>query len=241
MKALVIGVGEVGAALVEVLGSSHDVVGFDFKDRAALPNPDSSFEVLNVAFPWSEHFVERVQAYQYAYQPRATIIHSTVPVGTTRKIGGASAHSPVIGVHPRLAEGLRTFVKYVGGLDEDTTRLAYRFLAEAGLPVCAVPNPETSELSKLLCTALYAWNIIACKEAKAICDEHGVAFEDVYRTWTALYNQGYAALGMPHVARPILEPAPGPLGGHCIIPNARLLDSWLTRTILYRNRTYGDE
>lgn len=239
MKALVLGRGEVGSALIEVLKTVHEVDSYDLTDGSAVPA--GQVEVLNVALPWGEHFIERVQAAQYRWEPRLTIIHATVPVGSTRKIGGAIAHSPVHGVHPRLAEGLRTFVKYVGGLDEAATRAAYRFLAEAGIPVCAVRDPETSELSKLLCTALYAWNIIACKEAKRLCDEHGVAFEDVYTTWTRLYNSGYERLGMPHVARPILAPTPGPARGHCILPNARLLDSWLTRTILYRNRTYSEE
>lgn len=80
MSTLVIGRGEVGAALVEVLGPVREVQSCDVKDDV-----DRLFDVLNIAFPYGELFEAAVRDYAEAYRPRITIIHSTVPSGGRRR------------------------------------------------------------------------------------------------------------------------------------------------------------
>lgn len=238
MKALIIGRGEVGSALARILAGAHEVVVYDRLDG---PVPGwTGIDVLNIAFSWSEKFIDWVAAYQHWSVPRLTIVHSTVPVGTTRQLGPDTAHSPVNGVHPHLEEGLRTFPKWIGG-PLAAGVMAGDFLSAAGFRCTAAGESEVTEAAKLWCTAQYAWNIILAKEISEWCREQGLAFSSVYRLWNEMYNHGYETLGMPYVRRPILDGSPGLIGGHCLIPNARMLDTWLTRTILYRNRTYEEK
>jgi len=84
-------------------------------------------------------------------------------------------------------------------------------------------SPLETELGKLLSTFYYSWNIIYCKWVKDLVDDYGVNFDQIYKEFNRTYNLGYAKT-LPHVRRPVLEPMPGPIGGHCIIPNAKILE-----------------
>lgn len=236
MKHVICGMGEVGTALANVLLESRQEVACHdpYKHRYA----DHEYDILHVCIPWADSFIDDVQRYTRRWKTHLTIIHSTVPVGTTRKIGGMIAHSPTHGVHPNLERGMRTFVKPVAGVCEKSTRAAQYALDGANIPNAKWSSPEATELSKIMCTTQYAWNVILCKEIAAECERLGVPFEEVYSQWNAEYNRGYTELGKPEVCRPNLTPMPGPIGGHCLIPNAKLHDCWLTETILKRNEDY---
>lgn len=231
MKAIIIGAGEVGKSLYEVVKDKHSVILRD-KDRE---ESGVYVSVMNICFPYFDGFESEVERYKDLYKPVVTIIHSTVPVGTSRKL--AAAHSPIHGKHPNLAGGIKTFVKYLGAGEGVDIDLAYIFLKEAGINVKRVSSPEASELSKILCTSYYGWNIIFNKEVKKICDELGVSFEEVYG-WNKFYNEGYSRLGMQQFIRPILEFKEGPIGGHCVAQNAKLLDSLITNMIVDKQKEY---
>ena len=247
MRTLVVGMGEVGTALAEVLGSTYEVDTYDIADGPVLRASAVRYEFLNLCFPYSASFVNDARFYQdhWAYDFRlwpVLVVHSTVPVGTTRQLGRRAVHSPVHGVHPHLAAGLRTFPKYVGGMDGDEHAVdqVVRFLRAAGIPAEPVSSPEVSEASKLWLTTGYAWNILLCKEIKRYCDANGLPFEEVYGT-VRDYNEGYAKLGRSEVAWPILAPTPGPLAGHCLRPNAALLDARVAQIVRDWSDGYADE
>jgi hypothetical protein len=214
MRTLIVGNGEVGKALAEVLKSYNpDVLDKGEEWRGHY------YDVLHVCFPFSGEFTEQVRAYQELYAPSVTVIHSTVPVGTSRSLD--AVHSPIRGIHPFLTEGIRTFVKLIGG--SGASRVADYF-RRAGLRVMLFDKQETTELAKLLETESYRVNIEFCQIAKALCDEAGVGFHDAYTIAAQTYNSGYAALGRPEYVRPILQPIDGQIGGHCVGPNQKLLD-----------------
>ena len=96
-KHLIIGAGEVGRGLLKVLKTRYSVVIRDKFDRV-----DGNFGVLHIAYPASKNFVAVTKKYIKEYKPELTIVHSTVPVGTTRKIAPFVVHSPVRGVHPKI-------------------------------------------------------------------------------------------------------------------------------------------
>ena len=77
------------------------------------------------------------------------------------------------------------------------------------------------------------------KEAKRLCDKFGVSFEDVYTRANKDYNEAYTKLGMSNVVRPVLKYMDGEIGGHCVIPNTKLLNDWLTNTLKNRNALYS--
>lgn len=230
MVHLIIGGGEVGKALLKVLSPRYDTQLRDMSD-----NVQGHFDVLHIAYPHVENFIEVTKKYIEEYTPALIVIHSTVPVGTTKTFGDIAVSSPVRGAHPNLAEGIQTFVKYFGG---PKAKEAADIFASIGVPTRVFEKAETAELGKLLDTAYYAWNIIFAKEVKRVCDKMDLDFDEVYTTPNKDYNEGYKKLGKPNVIRPVLEPTPGPIGGHCVIPNAELLDDWLTEIIKERNKAY---
>lgn len=158
-----------------------------------------------------------------AYKPKLVIIHSTVIPGTTKKIGKMAVHSPVRGTHPKLYEGIRTFVKYIGADDKKTGFLAQRHLESVGMNTKLFKKSATTELGKLLDTTYYGLCIAFHGEMKKFCDKLGVDFDNAIVDFNKTYNEGYTKLGMSHVARPVLYAPEGPIGGHCVIPNAELL------------------
>ncbi len=231
MKTLIVGEGEVGKSLYNVLKEAHEC-----HIRGVDPLEVSDIEVLNICFPYSEHFVDEVIKYQAEYTPKLTIIHSTVPVGTSRLLG--AVHSPIHGKHPNLEGGIRTFVKYVGG---DQAPEAYDYLVKAGIDAMIVDNAETSELSKIYCTTQYGLNIIVMKEIMEKCKEYGANFDQAYRNWNEYYNNGYRQMGMGHFRRYVLEHMPGRIGGHCVINNAKILknESDVAKFLLEQDEKYA--
>lgn len=233
MKHLVIGhKGQVGSALLEVLSDRGvDTTGIDINTLAR-----EKYDVIHICFPYSEKFEEVVKTYLdlYLVTNGLVIIHSTVPVGTSTKCG--AVHSPIRGVHPYLAEGIFTFKKFFGGAR--APEAAYMWYGVTGTECATSPRAEDTEALKLWDTTYYGWNIVFEKAVKAYCDEDGLSFEVVYSWANESYNEGYARLGMNHVQRPVLKDHPGKIGGHCIIPNAKLLGGEIADFIVDKDETY---
>src|SRR5687768_9191104 len=124
MPAIVMGgKGQVGSALVEILESKdHDVFILD-KDDEVEPPKRLKYDFLHIAIPFHSNFTQNVKNVIRRYNPTYVIVHSTVPVGTTRRLGKNAAHSAVRGQHPNLKHGIMRFTKYVGA-SNDLTRKA---------------------------------------------------------------------------------------------------------------------
>lgn len=227
MKMLVIGFGEVGQAVYKVLADKYEVKHIDVGEKF-----DELFDVIHVTFPYSKDFEKQVTAYtiQYLADDGLVIVHSTVPVGTCGRIG--AVHSPIRGVHPNLEQGVRVFVKTFGGFRADE---AAEIFKACGVKTACTPSSDDTEAAKLWCTTAYFVSLIVEKEMFAYCKEKNLDFDFVYRRWTEDYNKGYTELGMGHVQRPVLNHVPGGIGGHCLIPNAKLLKNWLGKLLLLRN------
>jgi len=224
---LVIGAGEVGRAIAEVLGCPTRDIGDD---------PTLGWvDVIHVCFPYSDGFEEAVRGYQARYQPDLTVIHSTVPVGTSRRLG--AVHSPVTGKHPRLAPSVRTFVKWFGG--EQAGEAAAHFAA-VGVPTRTTPWPETTEAGKLWQTLQFGLLVAIEKECVAFCEAVGADPDIAYAEFNRTYSEGYAAMGEPF-RLPVLAHVPGPIGGHCVIPNAHLTPAPLADMLIDLDRAWACE
>lgn len=222
MSSIVIGLGETGRPLHEVLLERHSVDSYDAKE----PNKpfNAPYEIMNVCIPYSDNFVDIVKDYQNRLSPRITVIHSTVPVGTTRKIKSA-VHSPVLGKHGRMREDLRTYPKWIGG--EGAEEVAPYFEA-AKIRTNVVKTPEETELLKLFCLAKYGVAIALSVYQKRLCDKFGIDYNDVH-LWDTFYNEGV----MPSLKRPLISPPMNErIGGHCVVPGARILNSQFPNQVL---------
>ena len=225
---IIIGAGEIGISLFGILKKTHNVVLRDFNEIEI----NGKVDIIHICFPYSKKFVQEVKKYQKFYSPKYTIIHSTVPIGTSNKCN--AYYSPVRGVHPHLEESLKTFVKYLA----PKNRYLKKYFTDAGIPIEEVDKRETLEVMKLYCTTLYGLNIIAEKEIWNYCKKHDLDFDVVYTKCNQTYNDGYKKLGFPQYSKYILEHRDGNIGGHCIIPNCKLLKTDIAKFILEQNKKY---
>jgi len=215
----IIGNGEIGSSLARVYQAKN--IEPMIKDLD-LDTVKSKVKILNICLPYSVKFVEITNAYIDKYQPKITIVHSTVPVGTTKQLNGPVVHSPIRGIHPNLKQGIETFYKFIGYNNLQDLELTKEHYIQLGIKWIDVENSDATELAKLTSTTYYGLCIAWHGEMKKMCNTHNIDF-GVINKWTETYNSGYIELDMPGVVRPNLYPPSDDIGGHCIIANTELL------------------
>ena len=229
MRTIIVGYGQIGIALYKILKEHYPIGVVDDKKEGAdfevLDSPYNQgntvvgeYDILHICFPYSDEFISEVKRYQALYKPKYTVIHSTVPRGTSDKCG--AIHSPIRGIHPNLESGIRTFPKFLGGKQASEVADYFR---KAGLKVILYDKAETTEALKLFDTEYYRHCIEFAQRVKRYCDERGLNFSEVYTIPNQTYNEGYTKLGMSEVVRPVLQPIMKEIGGHCLIPNSKLI------------------
>ncbi len=220
----ILGMGEVGRAVSELAQGKYTILTKDL-DHDTIQNND--LDILHVCIPFNESFIASIEAATKLAKPKLIIINSTVAPGTTRQVAAVTKtlciHSPIMGVHPHLAKYQTHFTKVIGAMDDVAFKLAKAHWLDLGAPkIARFDSPEDSELAKLLCTTYYGWNIVFNKMVKKLTEKTNTNFEQVYTRFSEVYNEGYAQ-SLPHVRRPILKYIEGPIGGHCVIPNLKIL------------------
>lgn len=212
-QTLVIGLGEAGSALAEVLERKAPLLRHDLKPIEF----DQPIGVMHLCFPYQARaqFESAALSYIERFRPSLTIINSTVLPGTTRSIairsGAAIAYSPVRGKHVRMAEDLTRYAKFVAALEAETAQRAASHFREAGMTTRPVGRVETLELAKLAETSYFGVLIAFAQELNRYVERvKGDYFEA-----TNFFDE-----------IEFLPPRryfPGFIGGHCVIPNMRLL------------------
>lgn len=220
MKSLIIGAGQIGDALYKIFSEAHQCY---VRDIGSLKCED--VEVLHIAFPYSEGFIENVRAYIRQYRPSLTMIHSSVAVGTSLKCGEHVVHSPERGRHPNLVSEMRKFPKFIGGLNDADVAKAVDYVQLCDWFAIPCADPRWTELVKLLSNVHLGLEIAWRQEVDRIFSEMGAGDSDkqIYELWEDSYNLAHKALGQEQLIRPRLKP--GPIGGHCIIPCTKILAS----------------
>jgi len=219
VKVLVVGLGEVGSALLEIVKGIYDAAGYDIKNPTELPE---KVDVLHICFPYSESFIDNVVDYINKTSPTLTLIESTVLPGTTQKIHEALphirlCHSPVRGRHATgLKWGLFNYTKFIGGVDNESNRLAQDYYKSLGFKTKLCYGPIETEFAKLFNLSYFAvmlgWN----QEMQRIAKAHNVNFGDV-----AAFLEGNTVESGQRFPRPVYDGKP--ISGHCIIPGVQLL------------------
>jgi UDP-N-acetyl-D-mannosaminuronate dehydrogenase len=210
---VVLGLGEVGTPLLELLSEHHHAVGID-----VAPTADTveGVDVMHVCYPFEiRDFVGQTLGYIRRFNPKLTIINSTVAVGTTRAIaqraGAVVAHSPVRGKHVRMRDELLKYTKFVGALDPASGAEAAAHFESIGMQTRVLVPPEASELAKLTETTYFGVLIAWAQEVERHCDRVGVAYDDV----VSFYEEvGFF---------PSVKYFPGVIGGHCVMANIEIL------------------
>ena len=234
-KTLVVGLGEVGGALAEVLERTgpilkHDLEPRDFSDPVKVMH-------LCVPFTSRDQFEKIALSYTERFQPALTIINSTVLPGTTRAIarhsGRPIAYSPVRGKHARMVLDLLRYKKFVASSDPETARRAQEHFRQAAIQTERMEQPETLELAKLAETTYFGVLIAFAQELNRYAGAAGANYDQAVRFFDEIDFL------------PRARYFPGFIGGHCVIPNINLLrciaDSPLLEAVLDSNRRRADE
>jgi len=247
---LVVGLGEVGRSLFELLRESKkfEVYGWDIDEKKMedvqqgdLPK---KVDVLHICYLCrnQETFVKTTVDYMRRFRSELAIINSTVPPGTTERVhtisGGHMVHSPVRGMHKSresMKRYLSVLTKYIGGVNEESVRLARKHFEDLGLKTKVLMRPVDTELAKLFETTYRAWMIACFQEMHRISRRFGADFDEVVDFLEDTHRVRFD--------RPVMFP--DVIGGHCLIPNTELLlkdyDSKFLRLILESNEKRKEE
>lgn len=228
MTHIVVGLGEIGSAIREIFNAD----GIDAKGAIVAQSGEiaDSYDVLHICFPNSEKFQSIVKEYQHRFNPKYTVVHSTVPIGTCNKLN--VDHSPCRGKHPSLKQSILTFVKYIGGPNAHVLAEEFRKYGINAKPWVSARDTEAGKLIDLMQLGAM---VLLEKEIYAFCEANFLDFDTVYRDFNESYNTGYQALGQAQFTRPIYEHMPGKIGGHCVVQNMPSLDMETAEFIIDEN------
>ena len=221
-KVVIVGLGEVGKPLFELVSEHHDTVGVDVSPPTKpIKRPD----ILHICYPFDiEDFVGETVRYIELFEPALTIINSTVGVGTTRAVaqrtGTAVVHSPVRGKHVRMLEELRSYKKFVGAMDPGAGEQAAEHFKSLGLKTTVLTSPEATELAKLTETTYFGLMIAWAQEIERYCDQSGADYEEIISFYDEIKFF------------PPVKYFPGIIGGHCVMPNIEILRMFNQSVIL---------
>lgn len=210
---VVVGLGEVGRPLLELVSRRHHAIGVDV---APALDDVPRVDVMHVCYPFEvEAFVEETVRYVQRFRPALTVVNSTVAVGTTRAIaartGAAVVHSPVRGKHARMRDELLAYTKFVGPIDAAAGKDAAAHWEGLGMRTRVLASPEATELAKLAETAYFGLLIAWAQDVERYCDRLGPDYDDVVSFFDEI---GFF---------PPVKYVPGVIGGHCVMPNLEIL------------------
>jgi len=211
-KILIIGLGEVGKPLFDVISDHFEVVGVDIKPVEF----NDQCEIMHICFPFQiPNFVGQCVEYINKYRPKLTVINSTVSPGTTRsvyqKTGTPIAYSPVRGKHIKMKQELLHYVKFIGGIDLESSQKAADHFQAVGMKTKILSSLESAELAKLTETTYFGILIAWAQELERYCDQLSVNYDEVSSIFEEI---SYL---------PPVKYYPGIIGGHCVMPNIKIL------------------
>ena len=249
-KVLIVGLGEVGQALFELLEENEHFAAYVFDTKTekmrevgqkALPD---GVDTMHVCIPCvdQEKFVKTVITYVNRFKPKLTIINSTVSPSTTMNVHKHChclvAHSPIRGVHEsreHMRWELKRWTKYVGGADSKAAEAARKHFEKIGLKTKVLKSCQETELAKLFETTYRAWMIAFFQEMHRISKHFKADFDEVVDFLEDTHRV--------RLDRPVMFP--GVIGKHCLIPNLELLmkgyDSEFLQLILKSNEKRKEE
>ena len=209
---VIVGLGEIGKPLLEIMKSRYQTFGVDINQPASI----SRCDVMHICFPFQrDKFVGQVVEYIHRYRPALGIINSTVAPGTTRSIavesGTPVVHSPVRGKHVRMQEEMLRYTKFIGALDLQSGQRAIEHFEGVGMKTKLLTSPEASEIAKLTETTYFGLLIAWAQEVERYCTKLGANYDEVVSFYEEIKFF------------PPVKYFPGEIGGHCVMPNIDIL------------------
>src|SRR5262249_53394254 len=117
-------------------------------------------------------------------------------------------------------EELRHYTKYVGAMNASGAQHAANHFAAAGVKTRILSSPEATELAKLTETTYFGLLIAWAQEIERYCDQSGTSFDEV----SSIYEEIKFF--------PRTKYFPGVIGGHCVMPNIKILSQFADSPLL---------
>ncbi len=214
-KMVVVGLGEVGNPLFQLVSEHYPTVGVDI---TPVDSPEQ-VDILHLCYPFQiKDFVGEAARYINHFNPSLTIINSTVAIGTTRAVAERTqtpvVNSPVRGKHARMLDDLRKYTKFVGATGLAAAKKAAEHFESLGLKTSILASPEATELAKLSETTYFGVMIAWAQEVERYCEQLGLSYDEV----VSFYDEIKFF--------PPVKYFPGVIGGHCVMQNIELLSKY---------------
>jgi len=262
-NAVAVGLGEIGGTIFSILKESKKfkVYGVDL-DRKIMEEYDTvdpisqlaesgkckcEIDVMHICIPVpnKNKFAEIATALIQKYKPKLTIINSTVPIGTTvelhKQCDGLIAHSPCRGVHKNkeyMEKEFHRWTEYVGGATPDAGVEAQEHFAAAGLKTKMLSNCTEKEFAKLFETTYRTWMIVFFQKMARLARKYASINSDIKID----FEETVDFIEDTHRLRnDRLVMFPDVIGGHCLLPNSKLmleeLEPEMLKLIMESNET----
>ena len=243
-KNLVVGLGEIGSPILQLISKNNIAVGYDLNPKFMDQNKYEKFKHLDTVFchiciPFSSNFDKAVFGIVKEHKPKAIVIHSTISPGTTdrlqKKLGIPVIYSATRGVHKRMLHDLKRYVKFFAirsnAPRKEWASLEYtKLMKKSGVKTKQMSSPLTLELAKIVVdTSYYGWLINYAQLSNMIAIENKVDYDEMW----SFSDEIHKYLGN----RPKMFP--GFIGGHCVIPNLDLIHNRTLDLINEINNTYA--
>jgi len=243
-KDIVIGLGEIGKPLLQLLSKKDLVIGYDINPKVMDTKKFQKFEkletkFLHVCIPFTNNFEKNVIKFFKKFQPKIIVMHSTVKPNITKAIQQqlpiAIIYSATRGVHKRMISDLKKYVKFFS-LEKNapnkewTSKQFVSVMKRAKIKTKKMSNPLTLELAKIICDTSYlGWLINYAQISNMIAIRHNVNYNEMW----SFSDEIHKFLGN----RPKMYP--GFIGGHCVIPNLDLIHNQTLDLIKQMNNNYS--
>ncbi|MGI0010704.1 MAG: GDP-mannose dehydrogenase [Nitrosopumilaceae archaeon] len=243
-KDIVIGLGEIGKPIMELISKAVPIVGYDINQKLMDKNKFYKYEkvktsFLHICIPFTKNFIFNVISFTKKFQPEGIVIHSTISPYTTSKIQSLLPipviYSATRGVHKRMHRDLRRYKKFYA-IEPNAPRARWasssysRLMKKCGLKTKKMSNPLTLELAKIVTdTSYYGWLINYAQLSNMITIKHKINYDEMW----SFADEIHKFLGN----RPKMFP--DFIGGHCVIPNLDLISDKTLNLIREINSDYA--
>ncbi len=227
-KDIVVGLGEIGFPLYKLFSKSFITEGFDINSKlipkSLKKNKFLPIRFLHISIPFSKKFNSDTIRLVKKFEPKGIVIHSTIKPTTTfnlqKKLSVPVIYSATRGVHKRMLSDMKRYTKFFAIEDMAPNKKWVckefaKLLKISNIKSKQISSPITLELAKIVCdTSYYGWLINCAQMSKMIAEKYDVDYDEMW----SFSDEIQKFLGN----RPKMFP--GFIGGHCVIPNAKLID-----------------
>lgn len=244
-KNIVVGLGEIGKPILQLISKHVLAVGYDVDKKlmnndkfTKLENVETSF--LQICIPFTDDFVDNVVNLSKKFSPSCIVIHSTIRPGTTKYLQTLLSipviYSATRGVHKRMLYDLKRYTKFYA-LESNAPRAKWaiseysKLMKKCGVKTKLMTNPLTLELAKIVVdTSYYGWLITYAQISNMIAIKNKVNYDEM---WSFSDEIQEFLKNRPKMY-------PGFIGGHCVIPNLDLIKEDTLNLINEINSDYAN-